>query len=65
MNQQFTIGNLKLIEDAEGFGIAQRNKDGFEVIATFKYALDALRYFTEYSITLEAIQVQKTENTNE
>jgi len=53
MGQSFTIGQVQLIEDDEGYGVAQRNKDGdFEVIASFKFPLDALTYFTEFSLEL-------------
>lgn len=65
MNQEFTIGNLKLIQDEEGYGIAEQTSEAeFEVIASFKHPLDALRYFTEYSLTLAAIGEQKTEKPN-
>lgn len=67
MNQNFTIGDIRLIEDEEGFGVAENTTEGFVVIASFKYPLDALKYFTEYSIyheELEAIKT-RTENTNE
>ena len=63
MNQKFTIGTLQLIEDEDGFGVAQKTEKGFEVIASFKFPLDALRYFTEYSMTLAELTIQKKENT--
>ena len=59
MNQEFTIGTLKLIENDEGFSVAEKTKDGFEIIASFKFPLDALRYFTEYSMTLAELAIQE------
>lgn len=53
MNQEFTVGILKLIEDEDSFGIAQKKENGeFEVVASFKFPLDALKYFTEYALIL-------------
>lgn len=47
MNQEFTIGPFKLIEDDEGFGVAQIGPDGIgQVIASFMYGPDCLAYFT-------------------
>lgn len=65
MNQKFTIGTLQLIEDDDGFGVAEKAKDGYEVIANFKFPLDALRYFHEYSITLAELAAQKEREKNE
>lgn len=60
MEQNFTIDNLKLIQDEEGYGVAQANKAGeWEVVATFKYPLDALEYFTKYSFTLAELAAQQ------
>ena len=65
MNQTFTIGPLKLIEDKDGFGVAQLTQDEeYEVIATFKYPLDALKWFTEYSMTLAEMTVEPKEKTD-
>lgn len=57
MNQEFTVGQLKIIEDEQGFGVALQRPEGWIVIATFKYGLDAVRYFTEYIITFGNIEV--------
>lgn len=59
MNQEFTIGQLKLIEDEQGYGIAVLKEEEWEVIATFKYAIDAVRYFSEYVITLGSMPVEE------
>jgi hypothetical protein len=48
MNQEFTIGAVKLIEDENGFHVAVEIKSGYDVIASFKYPMDALKYYTEY-----------------
>jgi len=54
MDQEFQIGNLKLIQDEQGYGVSQKvSKGTWQVIATFLYPLDALRYFTEFCMTLE------------
>jgi hypothetical protein len=46
MNQEFQIGNLKLIEDKDGFGVMRLVQPGvWEAIATFKYPEDAITYF--------------------
>jgi hypothetical protein len=53
MDQEFTIEPLKLIQDQDGYGIAQLNKQNtWEVIANFKYPLDAVKYFAEYMMAL-------------
>ena len=61
MNQEFLIGKIKIIQDEQGYGIAiDVSKDEaiaeWEVIATFKYPADAIRYFTELIMTLGAPQ---------
>jgi hypothetical protein len=46
MNQEFRIGDLKLIQDADGYAIMRRVQTNiFEAIATFKYPEDAITYF--------------------
>jgi len=46
MNQEFQIGNLKLIQDEDGYAIMRVVEPGvFEAIATFKYPEDAITYF--------------------
>jgi len=59
MSQQFTIGVLTLIEAEDGsYGISQETKEGTEIIASFKFPLDALEYFTKYSIVLAELEAQ-------
>lgn len=55
MNQEFVIGQLKIIEDEQGYGvvIGKDNNTNWEVIATFKYPTDAMRYFTEILVSLD------------
>jgi hypothetical protein len=55
MNQTFTMGSLQLIQDKDGYGVAEKTEKGYEVVATFKYPLDALKYFTEYSLIMAEI----------
>lgn len=64
MNQSFTIGNLKLIEDEEGYGVAEKSEDGFVVVASFKYPLDALKYFTEYALVSAEMLMRNTHSNN-
>jgi hypothetical protein len=46
MNQEFKIGNLKLIQDSDGYGVMREiQSDVWEAIATFKYPEDAITYF--------------------
>jgi len=46
MNQEFQIGNLKLVQDGDGYAIMRVVEPGvFEAIATFKYPEDAITYF--------------------
>jgi len=46
MNQEFKIGNLKLIQDSDGYAIMRMIEEGlWEPIATFKYPEDAITYF--------------------
>lgn len=61
MNQEFKIGNLKLIQDADGYGVLRQiDKNAWEPIATFKYPEDAVRYFS--SIIMEAVAFQNMQN---
>ena len=56
MNQEFIIGPFKIIQDDEGFGVAEAVQtkmdgcdepvEGWEVVATFKFGMDALLYYT-------------------
>lgn len=63
MDQEFTIEPLKLMQDKDGFGIAQMVKnDEWEVIANFKYPADAIRYFSEYIFALQSQQQQEVIN---
>ena len=57
MNQEFVINQTKLIEDDQGYGVAIQNDEGWEVIASFKYPMDAVRYFSELVITLGTMPV--------
>ena len=60
MNQEFQIGNLKLIQDDDGYAITRQVGEGmFEAIATFKYPEDAVAYF--HNIIMSAIAYQQTE----
>lgn len=57
MNQEFQIGNLKLIQDSDGYGIMQLVQPGvFEAIATFKYPEDAITYFANTIVQTLAYQ---------
>lgn len=62
MNQEFRVGNLKLIEDEDGYAVMRQVEDGiFEPIATFKYPEDAIHYFN--NIIMEAVAyIQNNEN---
>ena len=56
MNQEFIIGPFKIIQDEEGFGVAELVQTkvegckepvkGWEIVATFKFGMDALLYYT-------------------
>lgn len=60
MKQTFTIGKLSLIQDDLGYSVVEENKkDEAEIIASFKYPLDALKYFTEYTIYCEELKAIK------
>ena len=59
MSQEFVIGRLKLIEAEDGsYAVAQQAEEGSEIIASFKFPLDALEYFTKYSIVLAELEAQ-------
>ena len=63
MNQEFKIGNLKLVQDNEGYGIMRLVEPGiFEAIATFKYPEDAITYFA--NIIMQAIAYQQVGEKN-
>ena len=58
MNQEFQIGNLKLIQDEDGYAIMRVVEPGvFEAIATFKYPEDAITYFA--NTIMQAIAYQQ------
>lgn len=62
MNQEFLIGNLKLIQDNDGYGIMRLVGPGvFEAIATFKYPEDAITYFA--NTIMQAIAYQQNQQT--
>lgn len=65
MNQEFQIGNLKLIEDDDGYAIMRKVEDNvFKAIATFIYPEDAVAYFN--NIIMEAVAYkQAMENKND
>ena len=62
MMQEFQIGNFRIVQDEEGYGILRQKAEGvWEAIATFIYPEDAIRYFA--NIILEATAyVQNMEN---
>ena len=58
MNQEFIIGNLKLVQDEDGYGVCRKIEEGmWEPIATFKYPEDAVTYFS--GIIMNAIACQQ------
>jgi hypothetical protein len=58
-NQEFQIGNLKLIQDSDGYAIMRMVTEGvFEAIATFKYPEDAITYFA--NTIMQALAYQQT-----
>lgn len=48
MKQEFEVGPLKLCQDEEGYGVAHKIADTWEIIATFKFGPDAVYYFGTY-----------------
>ena len=56
MEQQFQIGNLRIIQDESNFGVSHLitidDTPAWEVIATFKYGPDAVIYFANYMAEL-------------
>jgi hypothetical protein len=64
MSQEFVIGRLKLIEAEDGsYAVAQQAEEGSEIIASFKFPLDALEYFTKYSIVLAELEAHEQKQT--
>jgi len=60
MNQEFQIGNFKLIQDEDGYGVMRKVEEGiFEAIATFKYPEDAIAYFNGIVMNVVAYQQNK------
>ena len=60
MNQEFIIGNLKLVQDDECYGISRKIAEGtWEAIATFKYPEDAIAYFNGIVMNVVAYQQNK------
>jgi hypothetical protein len=59
MNQEFKIGNLKLVQDDDGYAIMRQIEEGiWEAIATFKYPEDAITYFA--NTIMQALAYQQT-----
>jgi hypothetical protein len=62
MNQEFKIGNLKLIQDEDGYAVMRMIGEGmWEPIATFKYPEDAVAYFN--GVIMEAVAYMQNINT--
>ena len=58
MNQEFIIGNLKLVQDEDGYGVCRQIEEGmWQPIATFMYPEDAIGYFS--GIIMNAVAVQQ------
>ena len=48
MDQEFVIEPFKLIQDEISYGVSRHLKSGeWEVVATFKFPICAVKYFTE------------------
>lgn len=63
MDQEFIVEPFKLIQDEISFGVARHlDNDKWEVIATFKFPLCAVKYFAECVLT---VGVENKEEDNE
>lgn len=61
MNQEFIVGPFKITEE-EGKGISvstATENDGWEAVATFKYPVDAVKYFNELTAQLVDYQPEQ------
>ena len=64
MNQEFKIGNFKLIQDEDGYAIRKIIEGNmYEAIATLKYAEDSVAYFN--NIIMEAVAYQYNQQTKQ
>jgi len=64
MNQEFQIGNLKLIQDKDGYAVMRKIEEGvWEPIATFKYPEDAIAYFN--AIIMEVVAYKQNMGTTD
>ena len=59
MNQTFKIGAISLMEDEQGSHVAVDIEGGIDVLASFKYPFDALKYFTEYVEIMAEVAAQQ------
>lgn len=51
MNQEFEFGPIKIMQDDDGYGIAQLISDEpkqWEVVASFKYLNEFIRFFCKH-----------------
>lgn len=53
MDQEFIVEPFKLIQDEISYGVARHLDDGkWEIVATFKFPLCAVKYFAECVLTV-------------
>ena len=65
MIQEFQIGNLKLIQDKDGYAVLRKVEGNvFEAIATFKYPEDAVAYFNNIIMSAVAYKYGQEQSTH-